>query len=204
MWFRRSELLAWFHLLASHQARSSLNGTHPINMPLKKLLKSLELRHKYFSVIQTSMSVISFIFIQMHQIISWGQSSCRIKSKTQKRYTTTEREWELLSAIEICKEYKNILSGYQSLIMIFKDHEKNTFYALKEISSYHILRWRSLLEKYGVTFDHLPGKKKLASYSRRWIIQSWYWGQEETPVALTVQMHTVLIFKKKQMSRNQD
>jgi hypothetical protein len=29
----------------------------------------------------------------------------------QKRYTTTERE--LLSAIETCKEYKNILLGYQ-------------------------------------------------------------------------------------------
>jgi hypothetical protein len=36
MWFRRSELLARFHWLASHQARSSLNGTHPINRSLKK------------------------------------------------------------------------------------------------------------------------------------------------------------------------
>jgi hypothetical protein len=31
---------------------------------------------------------------------------------TQKRYTTTERDRELLSAIETCKEYKNILLGY--------------------------------------------------------------------------------------------
>jgi hypothetical protein len=30
----------------------------------------------------------------------------------QKRYTTTERHRELLSAIETCKEYKNILLGY--------------------------------------------------------------------------------------------
>jgi hypothetical protein len=30
----------------------------------------------------------------------------------QKQYTTTEREAELLSAIETCKEYKNILLGY--------------------------------------------------------------------------------------------
>jgi hypothetical protein len=30
----------------------------------------------------------------------------------QNRYTTTERYRELLSAIETCKEYKNILSGY--------------------------------------------------------------------------------------------
>jgi hypothetical protein len=30
----------------------------------------------------------------------------------QKRYTTTERGRKLLSAIETCKEYKNILLGY--------------------------------------------------------------------------------------------
>jgi hypothetical protein len=49
---------------------------------------------------------VPFIFIQMHQIISWGQSSCRIKIKStivfylpkinrpQKRYKTTEKELE--------------------------------------------------------------------------------------------------------------
>jgi hypothetical protein len=31
----------------------------------------------------------------------------------QKRYTTTERNRELLSAVETCKEYKNILFGYR-------------------------------------------------------------------------------------------
>jgi hypothetical protein len=40
LWFRRSELLARFHLLASHQARSSLNDTHPINRPLIKSRKN--------------------------------------------------------------------------------------------------------------------------------------------------------------------
>jgi hypothetical protein len=91
-----------------------------INKPLIKSSKSLELR--YFSVIQTSIS--PFVSTLMHQIISRGQSSFRIKSKTaiafysrklntaQKRYKTTERDRELLSAIETCKEYKNILLGY--------------------------------------------------------------------------------------------
>jgi hypothetical protein len=31
----------------------------------------------------------------------------------QKWYTTIERNRELLSAVETCKEYKNILLGYQ-------------------------------------------------------------------------------------------
>jgi hypothetical protein len=131
MWFCWSELLDSSHWLALHQSRSSLNGTHPINRPLKKSRKSL-VRHKYFSVIQTSIIVISFLFILIHQIISWGYLSCRIKSKTtialysrklntaQKRYTTTERYRELLSAIEICKEYKNILLRYHLPMKVFQ------------------------------------------------------------------------------------
>jgi hypothetical protein len=119
MWFRRSKILDRFHRLASHQAKSSLNNTRPFIRPLIKARKSLE--RGYFSAIQTSINLSSFIFTLMHQIISWGQSSCRIKSlyiafysrklKTaQKHCTTTERE--LLSAIETCKEYKNILLDY--------------------------------------------------------------------------------------------
>jgi hypothetical protein len=36
----------------------------------------------------------------------------------QKRYTTTERKLGLLSAIETCKEYKNILLGSQTIRII--------------------------------------------------------------------------------------
>jgi hypothetical protein len=39
MWFCRSELLARIYGVASHQARSSLNGTHPINRLLIKSRK---------------------------------------------------------------------------------------------------------------------------------------------------------------------
>jgi CRISPR/Cas system CMR-associated protein Cmr5 small subunit len=96
----------------------------------------------------------------MHQIISWGQSSCRIKIKTtiafysrklntdQKRYTTNERE--LLSAIETCKEYKNILLGYHKPIIVFTDYKNNTFNGLK--ASDRVMRLLLLLEEYGVTF----------------------------------------------------
>jgi hypothetical protein len=107
----------------------------------------------------------------MHQIISWGHSSCRIKSSTtiafyprklntaQKQYTTTEREQELLSAIETCKEYKNILLGYP--VIVFTDHNNNTFNVLKAYASDRVLRWLLLLEEYGVKFEYLAGKKIL-------------------------------------------
>jgi hypothetical protein len=64
----------------------------------------------------------------------------------------------LLSAIETCKEYKNILLGYHYAIIVFTDHKNNTFNGLK--ASYCVLSWLLLLEEYGVTFEYLPGNKQ--------------------------------------------
>jgi hypothetical protein len=75
----------------------------------------------------------------------------------QKRYTTTERKQELLSAIETCKEYKNILLGYP--IIVFTDHKNNTFNGLKASDRVLPTCWLLLLEENGVTFEYLPGKK---------------------------------------------
>jgi hypothetical protein len=74
------------------------------------------------------------------------------------RFTTTERDRELLSAIETCKEYKNILLGYP--IIVFTDHKNNTFNGLK--ASERVLRtcWLLLLEEYGVKIEYLSGKRQ--------------------------------------------
>jgi hypothetical protein len=158
----------------------------------------------------------------MHQIISWGQSSCRIKAKqpidfysrklntVQKRCTTTERYRELLSAIETCKQYKNILLGYHYSIIVFTDHKNNTFNDLK--ASDHILRtrWLLLLEEYGVTFEYLPRKKNVvADALSRLDIDSLKIQEEEvltlllgsennsiSNIKLAKPMHTALIFKE--------
>jgi hypothetical protein len=74
------------------------------------------------------------------------------------RDTTTERNRELLSAIETCKEYKNILLGYHSPIIVFTDHMNNTFNSLK--ASDHVLCSLLLLEEYRVTFEYLSGSKQ--------------------------------------------
>jgi hypothetical protein len=65
----------------------------------------------------------------------------------------------LLSAIETCKEYKNILLGYHQPIIVFTDHKNHTFNGLK--ASDRVLRWRLFLEEYGVTFEYLPGNKNV-------------------------------------------
>jgi hypothetical protein len=64
----------------------------------------------------------------------------------------------LLSAIETCKEYKNILLGYHLPIIVFTDHNNNTFNGLK--ASERVLLWLLPLEKYGVIFVYIPGKKQ--------------------------------------------
>ena len=118
---------------------------------------------------------------------------------TQRRYTTTERE--LLSTIETCKEYKNILLGYP--IIVFKVHKNNTFNGLK--ASDRLLRCLLLLEEYGVTFEYLPGKKNVVmDASSRLDIDDMKIQEEEALTLLSESensnikfpMHTVLIFKE--------
>jgi hypothetical protein len=64
----------------------------------------------------------------------------------------------LLSAIETCKEYKNILLGYP--IIVFTDHKNNIFNGIKDYDRVLRTCWLLLLEEYGVTFEYLPGKEQ--------------------------------------------
>jgi hypothetical protein len=66
----------------------------------------------------------------------------------------------LLSAIETCKEYKNILLGYHQPIIDFTDHKNNTFNGLKASDRVLLTCWLLLLEEYGVTYEYVPGNKQ--------------------------------------------
>jgi hypothetical protein len=120
----------------------------------------------------------------------------------------------LLSAIETCKEYKNILLGYHQPIIVFTDHKNNTFNGLKTSDPVLITCWLLLLEEYGVTFEYLPGKKQkivdaLADALSRLDIDSLKIQEEEvltllsgsennsiTHIKLIIPMHNALIFKE--------
>jgi hypothetical protein len=128
----------------------------------------------------------------------------------------------LLSAIETCKEYKNILLGYHLPIIVFTDHKNNTFNGLKENAADRVLIpcWLLLLEEYGVTFEYPPGKKNVGTVAdalSRLDIDSLKIQEEEvsTPLSrsennnisnikLTFRMHTALIFKEQKKARIQD
>ena len=59
----------------------------------------------------------------------------------QTRYTTTERE--LLSIVEVLKEFRNILLGQQ--IRVHTDHENLTY---KTFHSKRVMHWRLYIEEY--------------------------------------------------------
>jgi hypothetical protein len=54
----------------------------------------------------------------------------------QKRYTTNERDREMVSAIETCKKYKNILLGYHQPNIVFTDYKKKNIQWLKNLRPY--------------------------------------------------------------------
>jgi hypothetical protein len=99
-----------------------LNGTHPINRPLIKSRKSLELRGVVILCYPDFNKPVLFHLYtdasghQLEAVIMQNRKHIAFyltKTKTaQKWYTTNERGRELLSAIETFKEYKNILLGY--------------------------------------------------------------------------------------------
>lgn len=73
-------------------------------------------------------------------------------SKSQRNYTTTEKE--LLSIVECLKQFKNILFGYE--IHVYSDH-KNLVYEATLSESQRVMRWRLLLEEFGPQIHHIAG-----------------------------------------------
>jgi hypothetical protein len=130
----------------------------------------------------------------------------------QKRYATTDRSGELLSAIQTCKEYKNILLDYH--IIVFTDHKNNTLIGLKASDRIVSACWLLLLEEYGVTLEYLSGNKQknvctVADALSRLGIDSLKIQEEEVltllsgsennrimNIKLIIPMHTALIIKE--------
>jgi len=102
----------------------------------------------------------------------------------QRRYTTGEQE--LLSIVETLKEFKNILFGYN--IIVHTDH-MNLVHKTVLMSSDRIMRWRLLLEEYGLTLKHIQGSKNtVADALSRHPIE-----EEKAEVALTEVMGVELL-----------
>ena len=76
-------------------------------------------------------------------------------SSAQRNYTTLEKE--LLSIVESLLEYRSMLLG--NTIVAFTDHHNLTF----NNQSQRALRWRLVIEEFGVTFIHRAGASNHAA-----------------------------------------
>jgi hypothetical protein len=74
----------------------------------------------------------------------------------QRNYTTAEKE--LLSIVETLKEFRNILLGQK--IQVFTDHKNLT---MKNFNTQRVMRWRLVLEEYGVDVIWLKGEHNVAA-----------------------------------------
>ena len=79
-------------------------------------------------------------------------------SKSQRNYTTTEKE--LLSIVESLKEFRNILFGYE--INVYSDH-KNLVYEATLSESQRVMRWRLILEEFGPNILHITGVENIVA-----------------------------------------
>jgi len=73
-------------------------------------------------------------------------------TKAQEKYTVTELE--LLSIVELLKEFKGMLLGYK--VKVMTDHVNLTSNNLG-LDSDRVLRWRLLLNEYDVEIDYIKG-----------------------------------------------
>jgi hypothetical protein len=132
----------------------------------------------------------------------------------QNWYTTTERDRKVLSAVETCKEYKNILLGHHQPIIVFTEHKNNTFNESKANISDRILHRFLTLEEYGVTFEYIPRMKNVGTFvdalscldidslkiqeetEEALTLLSGSENSSKSNIHLTFLMHTALIFKE--------
>ena len=75
-------------------------------------------------------------------------------STAQKSYTTEEKE--LLGIVETLKEFKGMLLGYD--ITVFTDHQ-NLVHETTLKASDRVMRWKHLLEKFGIKTVHVKSQK---------------------------------------------
>ena len=80
----------------------------------------------------------------------------RTLNSAQRNYTVTDKE--LLSIVELLKEFRDILYGHR--IRVFTDHKNLTCYNL---TSQRVMRWRLVIEEFGIEIIYIKGSHNVAA-----------------------------------------
>src|SRR6478609_2930234 len=160
IWPQRSHLLAPLTALTSKKAKWKWTDEHQKAFDEMKRVITREtlLAYPNFSKpfdIHTDASLL-----QLGACISQDGRPIAFYSRklnlAQTRYTTTERE--LLSIVEVLKEFRNILLGQQ--IRVHTDHENLTY---KTFNSDRVMRWRLYIKEYSPDLQYIKGEHNVVA-----------------------------------------
>jgi transposase InsO family protein len=160
MWVRRSETLAPLTALTSKKVKFKWTDVEQKAFDTMKRIMARETLlaypdfNKEFHIYTDASNVqLGAVILQDDRPIAYFS---RKLTPAQTRYTVTERE--LLSIVEVLKEFRNILMGQQ--LIVHTDHENLTY---KTQNSDRVMRWRLYIEEYSPDLQYLPGNKNVVA-----------------------------------------
>jgi RNase H-like domain found in reverse transcriptase len=165
MWLCKSELLVPLTSLTSSQVKIEWLSNHQQAFgKIKKvigtevLLSYPDFSQPFHIYTDASDHKLDVVVMQDKKPLTFYS---RKLNTAQRRYTTTE--YDLLSTIETCTEYKNMLLVYA--ILVFTDHKNNTFNGSR--ASDRVLRWLLFIFLFvGVFYCNLKAKPFCISAQR--------------------------------------
>ena len=159
-WIRRSDLLSPLTTLSGKKAKWKWTSVHTKAFETMKKVVANQVQlsfpdfNKPFQIYTDASDIqLGAVVAQDNKPIAFFS---RKLNKSQLNYTVTEKE--LLSIVEVLKEFRTILLGQQ--ITVYTDHKNLTY---KVFNTDRVMRWRLIIEEYGPTLKYVPGDKNLVA-----------------------------------------
>ena len=160
MWIRRSEVLAPLTALTSVNAKWQWTDLEQNAFDTMKRILAREVLLSFPDFNKPFHIHTDASKIQLGAVISQNDKPIAFYSRklnpAQTRYTTTERE--LLSIVEVLKEFRNILLGQE--LIVHTDHENLTY---KNLTSERVMRWRLYIEEYSPDLRYIKGENNIVA-----------------------------------------
>jgi hypothetical protein len=160
MWVHHSELLLPLTKLTSSKQKFVWTDVKQTTFDNVKKLMSKEVMLAYPDFNKPFVIHTDASHLQLGSVISQNGKPIAFYSRklnpAQTRYTTTEQE--LLSIVEMLKEFRNIPLG--QVITIYTDHQNLTY---KAFNTEHVLHWHLIIKEFGPQTKHIDGKDNIVA-----------------------------------------